>query len=65
LNRDPRGSTNFGSHNNGLACLCPTFFAQHPTNPNVLFCGLQDNGAARAAGGAVWKHVQGGDGGYA
>ncbi len=64
LNRDPRNSTNFGSRNNGLACLCPTFFGQHPTDPNVLFCGLQDNGTARTAGGAVWKHVNWGDGGY-
>ncbi|MBA2622951.1 MAG: hypothetical protein H0U88_04935 [Chthoniobacterales bacterium] len=64
LNRDPRNSANFGSRNNGLACLCPTFFAQHPTDPNVLFCGLQDNGTARTAGGSVWKHVNGGDGGY-
>jgi hypothetical protein len=31
----------------------------------VLFCGLQDNGTARASGGAIWKHVYGGDGGYA
>ncbi|MGZ5503242.1 MAG: WD40/YVTN/BNR-like repeat-containing protein [Chthoniobacterales bacterium] len=64
LNRDPKNSANFGSRNNGLACLCPTFFAQHPTDPNVLFCGLQDNGTARTAGGSVWKHVNWGDGGY-
>jgi hypothetical protein len=64
LNRAPRTSENFGSRNNGLACLCPTFFAQHPTDPNIMFCGLQDNGTARTAGGSVWKHVNGGDGGY-
>ena len=64
LNRAPRTSANFGSRNNGLACLCPTFFAQHPTDPNIMFCGLQDNGTARTAGGSVWKHVNGGDGGY-
>ncbi|MDQ3926046.1 MAG: hypothetical protein M3272_03545, partial [Actinomycetota bacterium] len=64
LNRDPRRSDNFASRNDGLACLCPNFFAQHPTDPNILFCGLQDNGTARTRGGAIWKHVAGGDGGY-
>src|SRR6266567_8200295 len=64
LNRSPRSSDNFGSRNTGLACLCPTFFAQHPTDPNTLFCGLQDNGTARTRGGSVWRYVCGGDGGY-
>jgi hypothetical protein len=64
LNRAPRTSDNFGSRNTGLACLCSTFFAQHPTDPNTLFCGLQDNGTIRTRGGAVWKYVCGGDGGY-
>jgi hypothetical protein len=64
LNRDPRGSGTFKSRNNGLSCLCSNFFAQHPTDPGILFCGLQDNGTARAAGGPIWKHVNGGDGGY-
>jgi photosystem II stability/assembly factor-like uncharacterized protein len=64
LNRAPRTSDNFGSRNTGLACLCSTFFAQHPTDPNTLFCGLQDNGTIRTRGGSVWKYVCGGDGGY-
>ncbi len=64
LNRAARTSDNFGSRNTGLACLCTTFFGQHPTDPNVIFCGLQDNGTARTRGGAVWKYVCGGDGGY-
>jgi photosystem II stability/assembly factor-like uncharacterized protein len=64
LNRAPRTSANFGSRNSGLACLCPTFFAQHPTDPNTLFCGLQDNGTVRTRGGSVWRYVSGGDGGY-
>ena len=58
------GSGAFASCNNGLACLCTNFFAQHPTDPAILFCGLQDNGTARTGGGGVWKHVNGGDGGY-
>lgn len=64
LNRDPRGEGNFDSRNNGLACLCVNFFAQHPTDPAVLYCGLQDNGSARTAGGSVWKHIYWGDGGH-
>jgi hypothetical protein len=64
VNRDPRNSDNFSSRNNGLACLCPTFFGQHPTDPGVLFCGFQDNGTARTNGSPIWRHVNGGDGGY-
>ena len=64
VNRAPRTSSNFSARNNGLACLCTNFFAQHPTDPGILFCGLQDNGTARTAGGSIWTHVNGGDGGY-
>jgi photosystem II stability/assembly factor-like uncharacterized protein len=60
LNRDPRGTGIFSARNDGLACLCPNFIAQHPTDPNILFCGLQDNGTARTLGGPVWTHVTGG-----
>lgn len=64
LNRDPRGSGVFASRNAGLACLCSNFVAQHPTDPHILFCGLQDNGTARTLGALAWEHVMGGDGGY-
>jgi hypothetical protein len=64
LNRDPKGTGEFVSQNNGLACLCSNFIAQHPTDPNILFSGLQDNGTARTASGPIWTHVSGGDGGY-
>jgi len=64
LNRNPRDGGQFASQNNGLACLCTNFIAQHPNNPDVLFCGLQDNGTARTQGGGVWRHVNYGDGGY-
>ena len=46
LNRDPLNSDHFDARNNGLACLCPNFFAQHPTDPSILFSGFQDNGTA-------------------
>lgn len=64
LNRDPKGTGEFVSQNNGLACLCSNFIAQHPTDPNILFSGLQDNGTARTSSGPIWTHVSGGDGGY-
>lgn len=64
LNRDVKGKGEFESRNNGLACLCCNFIGQHPTDPKIIFTGLQDNGTARTAGGSAWTHVQGGDGGY-
>jgi len=64
LNRAPRTNGEFASQNNGLACLCSNFIGQHPTDPNILFTGLQDNGTARTAAGPIWSHVMGGDGGY-
>jgi photosystem II stability/assembly factor-like uncharacterized protein len=64
LNRDPRGTGKFEARNNGLACLCANFFDQHPTDPGIIFCGLQDNGTARTGGEPAWRHVNGGDGGY-
>jgi hypothetical protein len=64
LNRDPRGTGEFAGQNNGLACLCTNFIAQHPTDPSILFTGLQDNGTARKTAGSIWSRIQGGDGGY-
>jgi photosystem II stability/assembly factor-like uncharacterized protein len=64
LNRNPKGGGEFVSQNNGLACLCSNFLGQHPTDPNIVFTGLQDNGTARTASGPIWTHVMGGDGGY-
>jgi hypothetical protein len=64
LNRDVKGAGQFGSQNNGIACLCCNFIGQHATDPTILFTGLQDNGTARTASGPIWAHVQGGDGGY-
>jgi hypothetical protein len=64
LNRDPGGTGEFAGVNMGLSCLCSNFIAQHPTDPNILFTGLQDNGSARTPGGPLWTHVNFGDGGY-
>jgi photosystem II stability/assembly factor-like uncharacterized protein len=64
LNRDPTGHGEFAAQNAGLASLCCNFLGQHPTDPNILFTGLQDNGTARTSGGPMWSHVNYGDGGY-
>ncbi|HKQ75208.1 MAG TPA: hypothetical protein VJ810_16035 [Blastocatellia bacterium] len=64
LNRDPQKTGQFAGQNNGLACLCCNFLGQHPTDPTILFSGLQDNGTARTSAGPIWSHVNGGDGGY-
>jgi photosystem II stability/assembly factor-like uncharacterized protein len=39
--------------------------AMHPTNPNYLIGGTQDNGTNRFTGDAAWTRVAGGDGGFA
>jgi hypothetical protein len=64
LNRHPTGTGEFAGENAGLSCLCTNFIAQHPTDPNILFSGLQDNGTARTGGGPLWSRVNSGDGGY-
>ncbi|HYH06220.1 MAG TPA: hypothetical protein VEK11_04075 [Thermoanaerobaculia bacterium] len=64
VHRSPRGTGIFDSRNAGLSCLCPNFVGQHPTDPNQLWCGLQDNGTAHTLGGGIWTRVTGGDGGY-
>jgi hypothetical protein len=64
LNRAPRDSGEFASQNTGLSSLCSNFIAHHPTDPGVLFTGLQDNGSARTSGSPMWRNVTGGDGGY-
>ena len=54
----------FRSCNNGLATLSMNHFAQHPTNPDIIFCGTQDNGGLRYTGEAAWRLSSGGDSGY-
>ena len=63
-NAAPRTNGTFEARNTGLACLCTNFFAQHPNDPKILLCGLQDNGTARSSALPVWTHVNFGDGGY-
>ena len=39
-------------------------FSLHPTNPNRMMGGSQDNGTSEYSGSLSWLHVLGGDGGY-
>jgi uncharacterized protein (TIGR03437 family) len=38
--------------------------ALHPTDPNIIIGGTQDNGTNRFNGSSNWRQVRGGDGGY-
>ncbi len=58
------GAGGFQSRNTGLGSLCTNFVGQHPTEPAVLYVGLQDNGTAKGTGEQVWRHVLFADGGY-
>jgi len=64
VNTNPTGAGTFEARNTGLATLCTNFFSQHPLEPAVLFCGLQDNGTGRSTGEEAWRHVLFADGGY-
>lgn len=64
INTNPTGATGFTARNTGLATLCTNFLAQHPTEPAVIYVGLQDNGTAKCTGEQVWRHVLYADGGY-
>ena len=57
------GGASFSSINNGLAATqFYASFATHPTEPNTMIGGLQDNGVVRY-NGSTWSAVFGGDGG--
>jgi hypothetical protein len=58
------GAGGFEARNTGLHTLCVNFLGQHPTEPAVLYVGLQDNGTAKGTGEQVWRHVLFADGGY-
>jgi len=58
------GAANFNAFNTGLSTLCANYIAQHPTQPAVIFCGLQDNGTARYTGEECWTSVWRNDGGH-
>ncbi|HYM81586.1 MAG TPA: FlgD immunoglobulin-like domain containing protein [Candidatus Limnocylindria bacterium] len=58
---DPGGS--WTNCNDGLAITQFYTLALHPTNPNLLIGGTQDNGSLRYEGTDLWPQVVSGDGG--
>jgi photosystem II stability/assembly factor-like uncharacterized protein len=50
--------------NGNLNTVQFTGIALHPTDPNIMFGGTQDNGTLRFTGSDAWEFVVSGDGGY-
>jgi hypothetical protein len=57
------GAATFQHRNTGLSTMTCTYIDHHPTEPAVLFSGVQDNGTLRFTGEEVWFHSADGDGG--
>src|SRR5262249_2964314 len=49
--------------NGNLAITTFNGIASHPTNPDILLGGSEDNGTELFTGGQAWSWVDGGDGG--
>ena len=47
----------------GLAITTFNGITSHPTNPNIVLGGSQDNGTEKYTGSQAWEHVDPGDGG--
>jgi hypothetical protein len=62
------GTNQFDDLNQNLGSMTQfVSFSQHPTDPNTLFGGTQDNGSpatSQATTNASWGNALGGDGGY-
>jgi hypothetical protein len=62
------GTNQFDDLNQNLGSMTQfVSFSQHPTDPNTLLGGTQDNGSpatSQATTNASWGNVLGGDGGY-
>lgn len=60
------GGTTWAALNNGLGVIqIYAGLSTHPTNPDFLLAGFQDNGSAkRTVDSLVWTQVTGGDGGW-
>ena len=55
---------NWSSTNNGIRTIQHYRLASHPTNPDILISGAQDNGNFRTLdrGMTIWEYVSGADG---
>ncbi len=64
--RSTNGGNSWTERNGNLSTLQFQSIAQHPTDPNVMFGGMQDNAKAKTTdGGATWIGLDAGDGGFA
>lgn len=61
--RSLNGGQTWENRNGNLETLQFVNIGVHPTNPDVVFGGLQDNAKARF-NGTFWEGLDGGDGGY-
>ncbi|UCC77290.1 MAG: hypothetical protein JSW37_02715 [Anaerolineales bacterium] len=59
------GGQNWANKNSNLATLQFTGVAVHPTNPQIVYGGMQDNNKAKYTGSVSWEAMDAGDGGYA
>jgi hypothetical protein len=64
VNVNPATNNAFSARNNGLSALCTNYLGISPTEPAVMYVGLQDNGTARYLGEELWRNTFQGDGGY-
>ena len=62
--RSTDGGSTWTSINQTLGTLQPYHLSLHPTNPNIMFTGNQDNGTLRRSDSNTWTEVFGGDGSY-
>ncbi len=63
--RSTDGGASWADRNGNLSTLQFQSITQHPTDPNVLFGGMQDNAKAKTTdGGATWVGLDAGDGGF-
>ncbi|MGI9012829.1 MAG: WD40/YVTN/BNR-like repeat-containing protein [Phycisphaerales bacterium] len=66
VHRSPNIGSTWGDLNDTLGTI--QFYAglsTHPTNPDIVFGGTQDNGSNRRTDNSpLWQHVFGGDGGW-
>jgi hypothetical protein len=58
------GTTTWVARNTGLATVLCVALAHHPTEPAVVFSGVQDNGTVRYTGEEAWLASAPGDGGH-
>jgi len=63
--RSRDGGRTWENRNTNLSTLQFTGVAIHPTNPRILYGGMQDNNKARTTGERVWQALDVGDGGFA